>query len=101
MSHSVITATVYNTEARTLDVSSKKKIRRRFTQFFICAVMATTISTNVGCLIPIYDADPAVRARQLIHTSEDLRHLRDEWHRFWFLDQPSHMQPLRTHGGIL
>ncbi len=59
------------------------------------------ISSSTGCFIPIYDADPTVRARQLVYTSEDLRALRDEWHRFWFLDQPSHMTPMRTHGGIL
>ena len=27
--------------------------------------------------------------------------LLDEWERIWFLDQPSHMTPLRTHGGII
>jgi hypothetical protein len=90
-----------NTDARTLDVSKKNKTKNRITKLFVCCLMAFAISSNVGCFLPIYDADPAVRARQLIHTSEDLRSLRDEWHRFWFLDQPSHMQPLRTHGGIL
>lgn len=92
-----------NTDARTLDVSNKNKskTKNRITQLLVCCLMAFAISSNVGCFLPIYDADPAVRARQLIHTSEDLRSLRDEWHRFWFLDQPSHMQPLRTHGGIL
>jgi hypothetical protein len=70
-------------------------------RFLALTIMALALSSNVGCFIPIYDADPAVRARQLIYTSEDLRALRDEWHRFWFLDQPSTMTPLRTHGGIL
>ncbi len=64
-------------------------------------MVAFAISCNTGCFLPIYDADPSVRARQLIYTSEDLRVMRDEWHRFWFLDQPTHMTPLRTHGGIL
>ncbi|MFK7766990.1 MAG: hypothetical protein AB8B55_07190 [Mariniblastus sp.] len=64
-------------------------------------MLAVALSTSTGCFLPIYDADPAVRARQLIYTSEDLRALRDEWTRFWFLDQPDHMTPLRTHGGIL
>jgi hypothetical protein len=54
-----------------------------------------------GCLIPMYSADPARRAQQLIFTSEDLRTLLDEWERVWFLDQPSHMKPMRTHGGII
>jgi len=59
------------------------------------------LSANLGCLIPIYSADPARRAQQLIFTSEDLRSVLDEWERIWFLDQPSHMKPFRTHGGIL
>jgi hypothetical protein len=64
-------------------------------------LLAMAIGSQVGCFIPIYDADPAVRARQLIFTSEDLRALRDEWHRFWFLDHPDHMTPWRVHGGVL
>ena len=32
--------------------------------------------------------------------SENLRQAGDEWERFWFLDQPSHMTPWRTHGGL-
>jgi hypothetical protein len=59
------------------------------------------LSANLGCLIPIYSADPNRRAQQLIFTSEDLRAVLDEWERIWFLDQPSHMKPFRTHGGIL
>jgi hypothetical protein len=58
-------------------------------------------SLCAGCLIPMYSADPARRAQQLIFTSEDLRAFLDEWERIWFLDQPSHMRPLRTHGGII
>ena len=65
------------------------------------ALLAVALSSNVGCFLPIYDADPAVRAKQLIYTSEDLRALRQEWTRFWFLDQPDHMTPIRTHGGII
>jgi hypothetical protein len=64
-------------------------------------IVAITLSTQSGCFLPIYDADPAVRARQLIFTSEDLRAMRLEWHRFWFLDQPDHQSPWRVHGGML
>jgi hypothetical protein len=49
----------------------------------------------------MYSGDPIRRAQQLIYTSEDLRAITDEWERIWFLDQPSHMTPWRTHGGIL
>jgi hypothetical protein len=49
----------------------------------------------------MYSADPSRRAAQLLNTSEDMRQALDEWERIWFLDQPSHMTPYRTHGGIL
>lgn len=65
------------------------------------AVVGLWFGTSVGCIIPAYSADPARRTRQLIYTSEDLRSLLDEWERIWFLDQPSHMRPYRTHGGII
>ena len=64
-------------------------------------VAASSLAASSGCFIPIYSADPARRAQQLIFTSEDLRTFLDEWERVWFLDQPSHMKPLRTHGGII
>ena len=59
------------------------------------------LSASTGCLIPMYSGDPIRRAQQLIYTSEDLRAITDEWERIWFLDQPSHMTPWRTHGGVL
>jgi hypothetical protein len=70
-------------------------------RLILAIVAAGALATNTGCLIPIYSADPARRAQQLIFTSEDLRQFLDEWERIWFLDQPSHMTPLRTHGGII
>lgn len=62
---------------------------------------ATTLASSTGCLIPMYSADPARRAQQLLYTSEDLRTLLDEWERVWFLDSPSHMKPYRTSGLVL
>ena len=70
-------------------------------RLFAATMIAIALSSNVGCFLPIYDADPAVRAKQLIYTSEDLRAMREEWHRFWFLDQPDHMTPQRVHGGVI
>ena len=64
------------------------------------ALAALTVSSS-GCLLPIYSGDPTRRTRQLINTSEDLRTALDEWERIWFLDQPSHLTPIRTHGGVL
>jgi hypothetical protein len=68
---------------------------------FLTILIAGWLATATGCFIPIYSADPARRAQQLIFTSEDLRTILDEWERIWFLDQPSHLKPIRTHGGII
>ena len=59
------------------------------------------VSTSVGCIIPMYSADPVRRTQQLIFTAENLRLILDEWERMWFLDQPDHMTPYRTHGGLI
>ncbi len=59
------------------------------------------LGTSTGCLIPAFSADPPRRTQQLLFTSENLRLILDEWERIWFLDQPSHMTPYRTHGGII
>lgn len=58
-------------------------------------------AVSVGCVIPAYSADPARRVQQLIFTSENLRLILDEWERIWFLDQPDHCTPYRTHGGLI
>ena len=64
-------------------------------------VFALTLSANVGCLIPIYSGDPAIRTKELLFSSEDMRAVLYEWERIWFLDMPSHMTPRRVHGGIM
>lgn len=56
--------------------------------------------SSTGCFINIYSADPNVRMEQLLFQSEDLRQMENEWRRFWFTDQPSHLTPIRVHGGI-
>lgn len=70
-------------------------------RLIIATLLAVLVSSNVGCLLPIYSGEPDRRTRQLIDTSENLREFLDEWERIWFLDQPDHMTPLRTHGGII
>jgi hypothetical protein len=65
------------------------------------ALLTVCLSTSVGCLLPLYSATPERRVQQLLFTSEDLRMIVDEWERIWFLDSPSHLTPLRTHGGII
>ena len=81
-----------NTRSGTWDIGLK---------FIILLFIGILVATNTGCLIPMYSGDPIRRAQELIYTSEDLRAITDEWERIWFLDQPSHMTPYRTHGGVL
>ena len=70
-------------------------------KWLLTVVAVSTMVCSTGCLLPIYSADPARRAGQLIYTSEDLRAILDEWERIWFLDQPSHLTPHVVHGGII
>jgi len=65
------------------------------------AMLGVVLTSQVGCFIPAYSADPGRRTRELIYSSENLRAFLDEWERVWFLDQPSHLKPYRTHGGII
>ena len=64
-------------------------------------LLGMALSANVGCFLPIYSGDPAIRTRELLYTSEDFRMILEEWQRIWFVDMPSHMSPYRTHGGII
>ncbi len=65
------------------------------------AMLGLMLTANTGCLLPIYSGDPAVRTKELLFTSEDMRAILDEWERIWFLDMPSHMTPRRVHGGVI
>ncbi|MGL4944094.1 MAG: hypothetical protein ACRC46_13015 [Thermoguttaceae bacterium] len=65
--------------------------------FLVCVSLVGA----TGCVIPAYSGDPIRRNQQLIYTSEGLRVIHDEWERFWLLDQPNHMTPYRTHGGMI
>lgn len=70
-------------------------------KLMLVLALGMMLSSSTGCLIPMYSADPVRRTQQLQNTSEDLRLILDEWERLWFLDQPSHTTPYRTHGGII
>jgi len=76
---------------------SMEGVMRRILVFAFIAVLSLG---NCGCLINIWSPDPNERMAQLLNTSEGLRQIKDEWNRFWFLDQPSHLTPIRVHGGI-
>jgi hypothetical protein len=70
-------------------------------RYLMAALLGLSLSTTVGCFIPIYSPDPSRRTQQLLYTSENLRLFMEEWERIWFLDQPDHMTPFRTHGGVI
>ncbi len=70
-------------------------------KLLLAVVFALLLGTTAGCILPAYSGDPSRRVQQLIFTSENERLLLDEWERFWMLDQPDHMTPYRTHGGII
>jgi hypothetical protein len=70
-------------------------------RLLLAATVGVGLANSVGCAVPIYSGDPARRAEQLYVTSENMRMIQEEWERIWFLDQPSHLTPYRTHGGIL
>ncbi len=69
-------------------------------RLLLLAALAVLGLSNTGCLLNIYSSDPTRRMNQLMNQSEDLRQIEYEWERIWFTDEPSHMTPERTHGGI-
>jgi len=70
-------------------------------KLLLAAALSTLVCSSVGCVIPAYSGDPVSRTQEMLFTSEDLRAITEEWERIWFLDQPSHCTPYRTHGGII
>ena len=64
-------------------------------------LLTIAVLVNVGCVVPIYSSSPDTRARQLIYTSENFRHITEIWERMWFLDNPDFATPYRTHGGVI
>ena len=69
-------------------------------RLLLLAATAAIAFGNTGCLLNIWSGDPNVRMEQEMYVSEDLRQIQDEWRRIWFTDQPSHLTPVRVHGGI-
>ncbi len=66
-------------------------------------LVVATIAIGEGCApvpLPHYAAFPPKRVQEMLVDSENLRQAGDEWERIWFLDQPSHLTPFRTHGGL-
>jgi hypothetical protein len=70
-------------------------------KYLLGLVVGSTLAANSGCMLNQYSSNPDVRMQQLLYQSEDLRQIENEWRRFWFNDQPSHLTPERIHGGII
>ena len=70
-------------------------------KFLVMSVLALTMVAQSGCIVPIWNADPAVRVRQMIYASESLRHIPEIWDRVWGFDMPDLATPYRTHGGVI
>ena len=62
--------------------------------------LGVVLSANTGCFINALASDPNQRMDELLNWSENLRQIRGEWARFWMVDQPSHLTPIRVHGGL-
>jgi hypothetical protein len=56
---------------------------------------------NTGCFINMWSSDPNDRLKEELIVSENLRQAKNEWRRFWLLDEPSHMTPSSLHGGVM
>ncbi len=66
-------------------------------------LVVAALAIGEGCApvpLPHYAAYPARRVEELLVDSENLRLGGDDWERFWLLDQPTHLTPFRTHGGL-
>jgi transcriptional regulator of aromatic amino acid metabolism len=69
-------------------------------RWILSAALGLATLSNVGCIINQYSSDPNERMQEMLNESENLRQIREEWRRFWMLDQPSHLTPVRIHGGV-
>jgi hypothetical protein len=70
-------------------------------RLILTGLLLGALGMNVGCVTPIYSSSPDIRAKQLINTSEGLRHIPEIWERIWGLDMPDTGTPYRTHGGVI
>lgn len=70
-------------------------------KFLSLGMLALTLAASSGCVVPIWSANPDVRAKQLIYQSESHRHIPEIWERIWGLDAPDIATPYRTHGGVI
>lgn len=70
-------------------------------RYFVRLALLAVMTTQVGCVVPIWSPSPDKRARQLIYQSESYRHIPEIWDRMWGFDLPDLATPYRTHGGVI
>jgi hypothetical protein len=63
-------------------------------------VVAGALLGNTGCMLNMYSSDPVARMHEMLNVSENERVIQEEVERIMFIDQPSHLNPQRIHGGI-
>jgi hypothetical protein len=62
-------------------------------------VLSSQVGRLDGSIHAVVTAPPE-GVEKLSVKSEELRQAGDEWERLWLLDQPSHLTPFKTHGGV-
>ena len=75
-------------------------MRRRLNTLAVALAIGALGQACAPVPLPHYAAYPPKRVEELLNDSENLRMAGDDWERIWFLDQPSHLTPWRTHGGM-
>jgi hypothetical protein len=70
-------------------------------KFLLAVMFGMLLTSTSGCIIPGFSGEPVRRTQEMLNVSENLRLALDEWERFWMFDQPDHMTPFRTHGGLI
>jgi hypothetical protein len=69
--------------------------------FLTNALLLALLTGNLGGVswCP-QSSDPTRRINQLYNVSENSALCEDAWERYWQIDQPSRLTPVRVHGGI-
>ena len=73
----------------------------KFRLRLMAGLLLASSALSTGCALPIWSPHPDLRARELIYSSESLRHIPEIWERIWFIDLPDFETPYRVHGGVI
>ena len=70
-------------------------------KLILAGLLLTAAMLQIGCIVPMWSSSRDERTRQLIYSSESMRHIPRIWERAWNLDAPDYCTPYRTHGGVI